>query len=578
MVYATCDSDSFSRELQEYKYRTNIKVLRNDYNYTLQTNVKDVVCTCERKPIAKYILPTTENVQHVISYPGCARVLFTAFMRQLRAPTRSPSPILISQYHKFCDKFFEKEIEPIIKDFSYDVEAWMNHLKTYNKQFEVLEFYNRYKKGELYHHSYADPENFVYTLFAKKEKQIVTDKKPKCRAISAAPPLVKFILGPVVQKLEKLLHGPLHGYKMSQGGKPCKTWHEMEEMYNSCYKEGLDTIIDIDGSAWDSTQHFDMKYLTHKIYKYLVEHNKIHHIDPELFKKVALQRERKLVAKCYIDGKTHIIFSAIIDGTTFSGSPDTTFMNTLTNLSLNHFIFDMYGIEDHLYKMNSAGDDYNTLISAELNTQQLRDFIKEVWLDLGLLPKYVLHGGYDQITFCSTNVIPYQTVDNETQFKIVRQMDRMIPLSLISEKALSYSNGRLKYHYLELSNGLKTWASELPFYKEFIAAYMYQHDKIPQPYELDKPGKQKMRFEAVDDYDEESYSDMTKVRISQHNPEPKYVYNFLREKFGLLKENINQIATSLKSKVLYSPYEPNETSCTMDPFIVTGKQIGRAHV
>ena len=43
-----------------------------------------------------------------------------------------------------------------------------------------------------------------------------------------------------------------------------------------------------------------------------------------------------------------------------------------------------------------------------------RPNIKEIWLDLGLLPKYVLHGGYDQITFCSTNVIPYQNSDKET--------------------------------------------------------------------------------------------------------------------------------------------------------------------
>ena len=139
-------------------------------------------------------------------------------------------------------------------------------------------------------------------------------------AISAAPPLIKFILGPVVQKLESLLHGTIHGYKMNHNGKPCKTWHEMEDMYNQCFKDGFNTIIDIDGSAWDSTQHYDMKYLTHKIYKYLCQHNKIHHIDPELFKTVALQRKRKLVAKCYIDGKTHIIFSALIDGTTFSGA------------------------------------------------------------------------------------------------------------------------------------------------------------------------------------------------------------------------------------------------------------------
>ena len=149
-------------------------------------------------------------------------------------------------------------------------------------------------------------------------------------------------------------------------------------------------------------------------------------------------------------------------------------------------------------------------------------------------------------------------------------MDRMIPLALISEKALAYSNGRLKYHYLELTNGLKTWASQLPFYKEFISAYMFQHDKIPNQYEFDKPGKSKLYFETSEVYDDDPYHNMDKIRVSNHKPEPIYVYEYLREKFGLLEENIKQIASSLKSKVLYSPYEPNESSCTMDPYDMTG--------
>lgn len=566
MVYATCDVGAFSHELGGYKYRKDFKVLNNDYNYTLGTNVKDVLCTCTRKPIAKYILPPTENSQHVISYPDCARVLYTAFMRQLRSSENKISKNLLSRYHTFCDRFFDEKIEQLLTDFTYDVEAWMNHIATLKKQNEVLIYYNNYKKGLLDHHSYAAGYNYAYTMFAKKEKQIVPGKKPKCRAISAAPPFVKWVMGPVVQKLEKIFHGAVDGYKMSHNGKPCKTWNDIEDMYEDNYRMGLNTIIDIDGSAWDSTQHYGMKYLTNKIYKYLYDHNKIKHIDSELFYKVAIQRKRKLTAKCYVNGKTKVIFSALIDSTTFSGSPDTTFMNTVSNLSLNHFIFAEYGISPDKYRLSTAGDDFNCCIAQEHNTKHLRTFIDSVWRGLGLLPKYVLHGDYSNITYCSTNVIPYKDADGNAKFKVVRQMDRMLPLATISEKALHYSSGRLKYHYQELINGLNTWAIGMPFYADFIKAYQKQHDSILTPYQFDPPGRAKMTFQAAEQYDEYNHRTMDNVRVSNRTPPAHYVYDFLREKHGLLKDNIEQISKTLTSQVLYSPYEPSEVSCTMDPY------------
>lgn len=565
MVYATCDVSAFSHELSGYKYRKDFKIGKNDYGYTTKTRVQDVICTCNYKPVAKYILPNTSNSQHVISYPNCARVLFTAFMRQLRDSGNEINPHTLNQYHLYCDKLFQQVIEPLLQDFSYDVGAWMNHVTTLNKQKEVLKFYDNYMNGIIHHHTYENSENFAYTMFAKKEKQIVTQKKPKCRAISAAPPFVKWVMGPVVQKLEQVMHGKLDGYKMSQAGKPCKIWDEVEDMYESNYRRGLNSIIDIDGSAWDSTQHYGMKYLTNKIYSYLCDNGYIKHVDTEMFRRVALQRMRKLTAKCYIDKKTHIIFSANIDSTTFSGSPDTTFMNTMTNLSLNHFVFNSYGLASSKYSISAAGDDFNCCIASEDNTPELRDHIDKTWKSLGLLPKYVLHGDYSNITYCSTNVIPY-TQNGEQKFKVVRQMDRMLPLATVSEKALHYSAGRLKYHYLELINGLKTWAHNMPFYREFIQAYQKQHDAIPEPYQYDPPGLPKLTFPSNEVYQTFDYHNMSEVRKSTREPPESAVYTFLLEKYGVTPMNVEQIGNTLKQCIMYSPYEPAEPSCTMDPY------------
>jgi len=86
VIDSTCDPKSFQTELDDYKFRDTHKILKNDFNYTINTKVADVICTCKNKHTAKKILPTTgNNLEHkIVVYPQCPRVLFTSFMRQLR--------------------------------------------------------------------------------------------------------------------------------------------------------------------------------------------------------------------------------------------------------------------------------------------------------------------------------------------------------------------------------------------------------------------------------------------------------------------------------------------------------------
>lgn len=544
-------------ELNEYTYREEHKILPNDFGYTLETKVEDVICTCTSKPNLKKILPTPECADEVIMHPSCPRGLFTAFMRQLRKNEKPVDKKIIKKFHQHCDKFFKEKIEPLLRNFSYKVEPWMDHISTYNKQIEVLEYYEAWSNGIKWMQEW---ENNDYTEFCKSEKQVKKKTKmPKYRAISACPSNVKWIMGPVVYALEQLFKD-FDGYKVvqhdSQGNTvgPAKTWQEMEENYEMMYNLGLDKIIDIDGSAWDSTQTYHMKYLINLIYNYLVDHDKIHHVDAGLFQRISTARYRKLTAKAYIDGKTFIVFSAIIDSTTFSGSMDTTFCNTITNMIVGDFTRTELELEPIQFKQQAAGDDYLGFIANEtLLKYPVESTIRQIWEGLGLIPKHIIIGDYSDINFCSTNVIPYK-IDGKQHFKIVRQLDRMFPLTHYSAKALHYSEPQLKYHYEQLAIGIENWATNMPFYSSYSKVFRQLSDSIPGHKQPTEPKtKSKMRFS---DETVESYANydalLFDVRKSTNQPDAESVCEFLLQKYGLTRTAISEHEASL---MVFSAYD-----------------------
>lgn len=594
VVYTTCKSEEFQKEIEGYKLRTQYagvfqdRYRSIDYNINIPkdiddewdnttTKVKDIPCTCKLdRATLRQILPTPDNSNPVTCYQSCPRVLHTAMMRQLRAP----QPIseyfqydkddknriqnffntqYIREFHNFCDEYFEEYLLPLLQNFTYDIGAWMNHVKTLNKQKEVLQFYTDYvNKGKKYDIEWETNKYLDYTLFCKAEKQTVSDKYGKCRAISACSPLTKWVLGPITVALEKLFQNNLDGFKISLEKKPCKTWEEMESAYEYYYKHGFDTTIDIDGSAWDSTQSYHMKYLMFKVYTWLADNDKITHVDSEFFKKLATKRVKTLVAKAYVNGRTVVIARAHIDSTTFSGDPGTLVDNTMSNLIVNKWILSKFGLKNHQYKMFCSGDDFSLLIACTNNTKQLHDFIEKHWKGLGLLPKYIKKGNYQDITFCSTNVIKYNE-NNEVKFKIIRQLDRIIPLTHYSRKALNYSKNRLKGYYDELATGMLKWVNGMPLFRDYIDALQYYRDQIPGPIEKDKDGKPKMQFPTSGEiYDSDTtYHIKEKIRTSARKPPDEVVYQYFIEKYRITPTDISCMRDKLYNRSSYSELEPD---------------------
>lgn len=567
VVRSNCNADAYQLELDKYIIDPNHIILKSDFNYNFETKVADVICTCVDKPRIKKILPTTENMNKVICYPQCPRSLFVSTCRQCvrstKTDTLSIDHIIIQKYHKFCDFIFEDEIQPIIdKHFEYNLQDYMNHLKSLAKQQEVIDYYN-----DFINNNTLETEDLIqnctkYTLFSKEEKQILeldpvgNPTFPKCRAISACSPQLKWIMGPVILELERIFGLYLKGYKINQNGKQIKTWEEIENYYEECYASGFINSLDIDGSRWDTTVRGHMRYLPNKIYKYLADTNKIYHVTPNLFHDASTATYRTLTAKSYIGGRSYTIMSVRVKDTTFSGNPDTTWLNTTVNLSVGRYIAeDVCGISKDQYAINTAGDDYNSM-STPHNIENIKTQVPKIWKGLGLCPKYAISGDFTNITFCSTNVIPYEH-NNKQKFKIVRLLNRMNPLMHYSISAMHLSRGQLKKYYNELALGIEHWAPDsLPYYSDYAKAFRYHAQQITEPEENMPIGRKKMIFQGTNrqyemaDNDYEKHKDS--VRISVKRPPDHYVHDFLLQKYGVSATNIDSLYHDLTTYVAYN--------------------------
>lgn len=567
MVRSLCKPEAFQAEINKFVLSDKHKILHSDFGYNFNTKVADVICTCVNRIRIKKILPVARNMDRVICYPQCPRSLFTSTLRQC-VETVVGSKLSLNQkqiknYHSYCNKLLQDEIIPLIKqNFNYDVNSWLNHLKDRAKQEEIMPFYNDYLNGIKYRPTW-ERQATKYTLFSKEEKQIVTTDEngkscyPKCRAISACSPTLKWIMGPVILELERIIGHHFKGYKINnENGKQYKTWEEIEDFLEDAYSKGMTHSLDIDGSRWDTTQRLHMRYLSFKIYEFLADNGYIHHVDQTLFKNASTAKNRTLTAKTYINNRSFTILSVNLEGTMFSGSPDTTFANTITNASVGRYIIEeICQLSKTSYKLMTAGDDYSS-ITDKTNNSIIAQSVSQVWSDLGLHPKYVLEGDFSEITFCSTNVIPYKNQFDQQKFKLVRQIDRMNPLSHYSIQATSYSRGQLKKYYNSLADGLDHWAHNMPYYSQYSKAFRYHAQNISEPEEMPINGKPKLHFitSTNKDYEMESNdyeAHKDKTRLSSREPPATYVDDFLLVKFGITPSVTKSLLPDLTQHINY---------------------------
>lgn len=431
------------------------------------TPISEIECTCkgEETHALLKILPTADNTEQVICYNSCARTLYAAFKRQLkRVP--EPDPEIVTEFQAFCEDYFNKYVEPHLRNFDYSYSQWLNEMPRH-KQEAILK---------------ADPEydgsKVAFGLFCKREKQAFGGKN---RAIANISQEVKRIMGPVCWALEDLADKYFPGYC----GK--KSWSKLEEYLNEAYSQGYTVALQGDGSGFDLSQHVACKYIDYRIYNYLADHGKIHHVDGELFRRVATASERVLEAKYNSEKSLRPFAKAKIKGTVFSGSSDTTLMNTLRMALYNMFTLSKMGLKyKRDYKLLAKGDDFMVLTrrtDIDYNTNYYKYWCtKDQGEKTGFKPygigqilKFLIIGDFSTIDFCSTTVIPYA---GGTRFKMARKLERMTPLAHYSRAALQMSQGELKQYLLDQATAIRCCMPGMPFYRDYADAYEFWAETI----------------------------------------------------------------------------------------------------
>lgn len=447
--------------------------------YTLATTrIEEIPCTCrgEEQDALHQLLPTGANTPEVICYNSCDRTLFAAFKRQMMR-VYEPDPIVAAEFQEYTQRYFDQYVEPVLRTFDYSYSQWFNRLPR-NKQDAMVQ-----AQADITENGY--PELCEYGLFCKREKQEAGGKN---RAIANIEPQIKYIMGPVCWALEDLADRYFPGYC----GK--KSWDDLENLFEQYYAEGYHYVLQGDGSAFDTCQHYELKLIDRLIYQYLARNQKIWHVNPDDFERLACSEYRELNAKTFGKFGARTLGSATIRGTVFSGASDTTLMNTLRMALYNLFTLESLGLKyGQDFKLLAKGDDFIIFSRVpKLNGYDFESLYLRTWRPkpkhrtanfddnkgtLGMILKFLNVGDYDTIDFCSVTCIPYA---DHTKFKLARKPNRMVPLAHYARATLKFEKqpGLIKQYLLDQAMALDISHGSMPFYSDYAAAYRHAAAQI----------------------------------------------------------------------------------------------------
>jgi hypothetical protein len=525
------------------------KIINNIVNaYAIRdTEIKELPCTCkgECEVALLQMFPVGSNAKNVICYNSCLRTLFAAFKRatmQVFPPEKNE----LKKFGKFAMDMIDKYLDPHLKNFDYSFSEWYNKMPL-KKQNDIDDAIKKYNDRH-------GPEEVKFGLFCKREKQ---EEGGKNRAIANIDPVTKYIMGPVTWALEDICDNYFPGYC----GK--KNWDMLESYYMNCEQDGFKYVLQGDGSAFDLSQHAEIKkyvdfYIYNKIYKH------IHHVAPEDFRFAATNPDRVLDAK--LMGKEVITLAkARIHGTVFSGASDTTLMNTLRMSLYNHYTLMRKGYEyDRDYRLLCKGDDFIVFTKTPtLKGQKYEDAYYEIWSKkakspvtttykphgIGQILKFLIVGSITDIDFCSTCVI--RDLDGSS-LKIVRRPERMIVLDSYTRAGLKMSRAQFKQYLLDQALAMEISHGQLPFYRNYIIAFRAWAEAIPVPADTNahqgKPSR-KIPYDGhrqvktpVEEVICSNYGhDFQRTflsRYSTHTVSDEAVYQFLLDKYGITFSDI----------------------------------------
>jgi hypothetical protein len=508
---------------------------------------------CDRiaDPGLKLIAPVIKQMPEVLIYHACAGNVFTASKRDclgVTEPVQDEVDKFLDWYHTVI---FPQEIEPLLQNFEYSYEMWYNHLS-----------YAQQQRIDACDKNHLDKRN--YTNFCKKEKQIIEgDKYPKNRCICGPNEEYKFVVGPVIHRLEQIFKQHFKGYTSGLN------WTRKEQILNQCRNNDRRFVIEGDGSGFDRTQYLCLKEVEFTIYRWLVEHGKIHHVDPEIFLKQSTQGTVKIQVK-YVEklGPKGIIQKLGFynkTGCTQSGNMDTTFANTLRQCMYNRYTIEYHaGIHKSTYDLQTAGDDFTVELPTCVERQRVLEAYAKVFTTnktgkhgLGQVMKFMKFTDLDGIDFCSTETY-YEPGQG---YKIIRQIPRFLTLTCWSQTALGMTPTEQRQYMLDLYEANKLWIGDLPILSQYNELFRVFANRIPVGNTKIKQGKKK-RILSASPYMQQLYADCDNfsqyeakfgtddayamhVRISEKSGQHTGFYDMLSDRYGLTRVEVDHICEKL---------------------------------
>lgn len=471
-------------------------------------------------------------------------------------------PQMLTRFTKWYDKIFENEIKPLLENFEYCENAWYNtlNMKQQSRQDKI--------KMDLLDQRY-------YCNFCKKEKQEVTDpiKNPKNRCICGPNEEYKYVLGPIVKRLEFIFKRNFPGYTSG------KNWEEKEEFYNQMEKEGFTRTIEGDGSGFDRSQYVELKQVEFKIYKYLAEQGYIHHVDPNIFVKQATMETVKIyVGQRVKEGKDTTYQDLGYyekTGCTQTGNMDTSFANTLRMLMYIRFTMEeILGFDASEYRTMTSGDDFTVFIQDIYESETIKKGFLQVFSSknqetphgLGQILKFFKWGGIEDVDFCSTEVFK-----TKFGYKIIRKLDRFFGMAPYSQQALSMASHEQTAYMKGLAKANLKWMEGMPLLSEYNELYNQFADKIEKEtkkgkvfverklQKKHKPTNKQHLYECTNKYDEylqkfghdEAYVMVT--RESNKVGTSDDFYDYLLRRYNLSKTQVKEMIKAFKNMINKKP-------------------------
>jgi hypothetical protein len=429
------------------------------------------------KPGLKKIIPTIDGMNDVLYYHNCPACVYTALRRDCLV-TPKIDPNMLREFKQWYDPVFEQEIIPLLSDFVYDVNAYYNHLTAKQKalHWKVRENISGCSNQEDINEYLMQRK---YNMFCKCEKQEITDpnKHPKNRCITGPNEEYKYVMGPVVHRLEKIFKKNFKGYCSG------RSWEDRERILNTRHKMGMRQTIQGDGSGFDRTQFFELKFIEMRIYAWLADNNKITHVQPHVFLKHALEQFVTIEAKSIIkNGKSTEFYrlgKVVKEGGVQSGNCDTTFGNTMRMACYNRFIFEHMLCKDRdAYDLDAAGDDFGVYVPPDWDIGEIERAYYKVFAGsksgladwktaehgLGQILKFLKVSDIEGTDFCSTETFYCKGCNS---YRITRKLDRFLTLTPWSHSALAMSAEEQRSYMHALHDANEMWMKGLPIFTEY---------------------------------------------------------------------------------------------------------------